>query len=360
MEFDLFYELAVPDFAGRHERQVFEETLEEIAFADGLGFGTAWLTEHHFMPQYGHSSAPDLFLAAAAQKTRRIRLGLGIVPLPYHHPLHVAERAATLDILSGGRLELGVGRGFSPKEYETFGIRTEDSRGLVDEGLEILIKAFAEPGPIDFAGRHFRFADIAVRPRPIQQPHPPLWMAAVSPESFELAARLGLGVLAGPFKPWFMVKEDIRHYRAAYARHHGDNPRCPPRVGMTLGIFCLDDGKEARAIARTNITWFYRELLRLTAPLLSRLQDGYEYYRRFGALAPLLKGGVNLPILERLGMVVAGDPEHCRKRLRTYAEAGVDHLLCAVVAGASPTDQNRQALTLLSEQVLPAFSACAS
>ncbi len=359
MELDLFYELAVPAFAGRSERQVYDETLEEIALADQLGFGTVWLTEHHFMPEYAHGSAPDLVLAAAAQRTRRIRLGQGIVPLPYHHPLKVAERAATLDILSGGRLELGFGRGFSPKEYAAFGVRTEDSRSLVDEALEVLLLAFSESGPIRFQGRHFAFEDVAVRPRVVQTPHPPLWMAAVSPESFELAARLGIGVLAGPFKPWFMVKEDIARYRAAFTRYHGPLSGKTPRVGMTVGIFCLEDHAEARRCARRNITWFYRELLRLTTPLLTKLQGGYEYYRNFGSLTPLLKGTINLPVLEHLGMVVAGDAAHCRKALATYHQAGVDHLLCAVGAGASATELTRRSLVTLAEQVRPAV-ACAS
>ncbi len=258
MHFDLFYELAVPAFARRTEPQVFAETLDEIRLADTLGFHTVWLTEHHFMPEYSHSSAPDLFLAAAAQRTSRIRLGHGIVPLPYHHPLHVAERAATLDILSGGRLELGFGRGFSPKEYRAFGIPTEESRSRVDEGLQILRMAFATAGPISHAGRHFAFEDVTVLPRPCQRPHPPLWMAAVSPESFDLAARLGVGVLAGPFKPWFMIREDIRRYRAAFAAHHGSDPDKTPRVAMTVGLFCLPDHEAARQAARTNITWFYR------------------------------------------------------------------------------------------------------
>jgi len=360
MEFDLFYELAVPSFAGRSEQQVFEETLEEIALADRLDFHTVWLTEHHFMPEYGHSSAPDLFLAAAAQRTQRIRLGQAIVPLPYHHPLQVAERVATLDILSGGRSELGFGRGFSPKEYAAFGVRTEDSRTLVDEALQVLLLAFRETEPISFHGQHFTFDNVSVRPRVVQKPHPPLWMAAVSPESFDLAAKLGLGVLAGPFKPWFMVKEDIRRYREAFARYHGADPRKAPRVGMTLGIFCLDDHAEARAGARTNITWFYRELLRLTTPILTGLQGGYEYYRKYGSLAHILKGTINLPVLERLGMVVAGDPRHCRKKLAAYQDAGVDHLLCAVGAGASSTELTQRSLKVLSEQVLPAFRPCAS
>lgn len=360
MEFDLFYELAVPGFTGRSEQQVYEETLEEIALADGLDFHTAWLTEHHFMPEYAHSAAPDLFLAAAAQRTRRIRLGHAIIPLPYHHPLQVAERAATLDILSNGRLELGFGRGFSPKEYQAFGIAPENSRTLVDEALQILLLAFHTTEPISFKGQHFCFDSIAVRPRVVQRPNPPLWMAAVSPASFELAAKLGVGVLAGPFKPWFMVKEDILRYRKSFAHYHGDSTTCIPRVGMTLGIFCLDDHEQARECARTNITWFYRELLRLTSPLLTDLQASYEYYRKFGSLGPILKGGINLPVLEHLGMVVAGNPAHCRKKLAAYQKAGVDHLLCAVGAGASPSDLNKQSLITLNEHVLPAFRSCKS
>lgn len=358
MDFDLFYELAVPAFTGRTEQQVYDDTLAEIALADKLDFGVAWLTEHHFMPEYSHSAAPDVFLAAAAQRTTRLRLGHAVIALPYHHPLQVAERAATLDILSGGRLEIGLGRGFSPKEYATFGIRSDDSRARVDEGLQILRLALTDSGPISFHGQHFDFADIMVRPRPLQAPHPPLWMAAVSPESFEIAARLGIGVLAGPFKPWFMVREDIRRYRAAFAREHGQSTAYQPQVAMTIGVVCLDDHAAARSAARTSMTWFYRELLRLTMPILTELQAGYEYYQKFGSLQAILKRSISLPILEHLGMVVAGNPEHCRRKLAAYANAGVDRLLCAIGAGAIPTTLARTIMTTLNRDVLPAFRPC--
>lgn len=360
MKFDLFYELAVPQFGGRTEAQVFRETLEEVALADQLGFDTVWLSEHHFMPEYGHSAAPDLFLAAIAQKTKRIRLGHAIVPLPYHHPLQVAERLATLDILSEGRLEFGFGRGFSPTEYKAFGVGIEHSRSLVEESLKILMLTFATRDPISFQGQHFAFDCIAVRPHIVQDPHPPLWMAAVSPESFDLAARLGIGVLAGPFKPWFMIKEDIRRYRAAFTHYHGRQSTLKPRVGMTVGIFCLQDHDQARALARTHLIWFYQELLRLTTPILTQLQAGYEYYQKLGSLRFLLKHTLSLPILEHLGMAIAGDAAHCRRKLATYAESGVDHLLCAVGAGSSPTVLTRASLDILSREVIPAFRPCAS
>lgn len=353
MHFDLFYELAVPGFAGRSETQVFHETLDELAVAEESGFRTAWAVEHHFMREYSHSSAPDLFLAAASQRTRRLRLGHAIVPLPYHHPVQVAERLATLDQLSGGRVEFGFGRGFSPREYAAFGASMADSRELVEESLTIL-RQFFSGQPVSFSGRHYKIDRLDILPKTVQQPHPPLWMAAVSPDSFELAAQLGVGVLVGPFKPWFMVKPDIERYRAAWRQHHGDAGP-PARVGMTVGLFCLDDGRRARDIAKTNITWFYRELLKTTAPVLQQLHAGYEYYRKFGSLKLLLEKTINLTVLESLNMVVAGDPQHCIERIETYRAAGVDHLLCAVGAGGSASADVIESLHTLGRQVLPHF-----
>jgi alkanesulfonate monooxygenase SsuD/methylene tetrahydromethanopterin reductase-like flavin-dependent oxidoreductase (luciferase family) len=357
MRFDVFYELSVPAFAGRSEPQVYRETLEEIALADRLGYDTAWLVEHHFMREYSHCSAPELVLAAAAQHTRHLRLGHGIIPLPYSHPVHVAERLATLDILSGGRVEFGFGRGFSPREYESFGIDMAESRSRTEESLQIIRQAFRRE-PVHFDGRHFRLNGVEVLPHILQRPHPPIWSAAVSPESFEFAAREGIGVLVGPFKPWFMVREDVRRYRADWQRFHGSGAARPdqnPRVGMTVGIFCLRDAGAARDAAREGITWFYRELIRQTYPVLERLYESYEYYRRMGRLRGLLDRAVNLTVLETLGMVVVGDPAHCIRRLEALAEAGVDHVLCAVGAGVLPTELTRESLRVIAEDVMPAF-----
>jgi alkanesulfonate monooxygenase SsuD/methylene tetrahydromethanopterin reductase-like flavin-dependent oxidoreductase (luciferase family) len=358
MQFDLFYELAVPGFAARSEPQVFHDTLAEIEAAEQHGFGAVWLVEHHFMREYSHASAPDLLLAAAAQRTQRLRLGHGIVPLPYHHPVHVAERLATLDILSSGRVEFGFGRGFSPREYRAFGAGMDESRERVAESLAILRRFFTGE-PVSFAGRHYRVEDLDILPKVVQKPHPPLWMAAVSPESFDLAAAEGVGVLVGPFKPWFMVHADIERYRAAWRAHHGGasarEAGLNPRVGMTVGIVCLEDGKKAREAAKTGLTWFYRELLKQTAPVLERLHAGYEYYRRAGALRFLLEKTLSLAVLEAAGMAVAGDPEHCIRKLEPYRAAGVDHLLCAVGAGACPPALVAESLHTLGEHVIPHF-----
>ncbi|OOG27812.1 monooxygenase [Thioalkalivibrio denitrificans] len=359
MKCDLFHELSVPPFGGRSEAQVFTDTLEELALADTLGFTTAWVVEHHFMPEYSHSSAPEMFLAAASQRTRNLRLGHAIVPLPYHHPVRVAERLATLDILSEGRAEFGFGRGFSPAEYAAFGVEMGDSRTLTEEALDVVKRCFGAE-PLSFRGRHFRFEGLDVVPRVVQQPHPPLWTAAVSPESFDLAARLGVGALVGPFKPWFMVREDIRRYRAAWQAHHGNTPPAPGqnnRLAMTVGILCLEDGARARREAKAPFEWFYRRLLGQTRPVLEKLYDSYEYYRRMGRFRGIMDRAVNLKLLDTLGMAVVGDPEHCAKRLEALSTTGVDHVLCAFGAGAMDTGIVRESMTLFAQEVLPRFAA---
>ncbi|MFZ5557934.1 MAG: LLM class flavin-dependent oxidoreductase [Pseudomonadota bacterium] len=353
MHFDLFYELAVPPHLGRSEAETYRDALAELALADRLGFRCVWLVEHHFMRGYSHSSKPEMVLSALSQRTRRLRLGLGIVPLPYHHPVHVAERVATLDILSGGRLEVGVGRGFSPEEFAVFGASMAESRELVTESLQLLRASFA-PGPLTHRGPRWRFDALDVLPKPLQRPAPPLWTAAVSPESFHWAAEQGIGALAGPFKPWFMVRHDIGRYLAAWR-----GPE-PARAGMSVGILCLEDGERAKRLAHDAFLWFYRELYRTTLPVLERLYPGYERFRELGRFRALVKLGINYTLLDTFGMVIAGDPDECERKLRVYQESGVTHLLLAVGAGAVPSELVQESLACLSTHVLPRFAAPAA
>jgi alkanesulfonate monooxygenase SsuD/methylene tetrahydromethanopterin reductase-like flavin-dependent oxidoreductase (luciferase family) len=358
MKFDLFYELSVPGFGKRTEAQVFHDTLRELETAEHCGFNTAWFVEHHFMPEYSHSSAPDLLLAAASQRTQRLRLGYGIIPLPYHHPVQVAERIATLDILCNGRVEFGFGRGFSPREYECFAANMAQSRHITSEALQIILQSFASR-PVTYSGQHFQLDNINVIPKPLQQPHPPLWSAAVSPESFSQAAQLGVGVLAGPFKPWFMIRQDIKRYQQAWKKYKASNltdgTEARPQVGMTIGIFCLEDGQQARELAKEGMEWFYRALLQQTRPVLESLYSSYEHYRHLGRYRFLLDKIVRLSLLERLGMVIVGDPQHCIKQLSKLQSAGVTRVLCAIGAGVLDTQQVEASMRVMSRQVMPAF-----
>jgi alkanesulfonate monooxygenase SsuD/methylene tetrahydromethanopterin reductase-like flavin-dependent oxidoreductase (luciferase family) len=314
------------------------------------------LVEHHFAGEYSHSSAPELFLAAASQRTKAIRLGHGVIVLPYHHPIHVAERAAALDVLSSGRLELGIGRGFSASEYAAFGVQMRDSRDYVKESLAILRQAFT--GPLSHRGRLFDFQGVDVVPKPMQRPHPPMWTAAVSPESFIWAAREGLGAMAGPFKPWFLIRQDLASYRRTWRECHGTNTPMPgqnPRFATTVGVLCLEDGSEARQLAGEAFIWYYRHLLDQTRPILQSLQETYEYYRSLGRLHFLLQRAISMRILESMGMVVVGDPDECARHIARFQRAGIDHLICAVGAGVLPTSIVQRSLRVMAKYLLPRF-----
>jgi alkanesulfonate monooxygenase SsuD/methylene tetrahydromethanopterin reductase-like flavin-dependent oxidoreductase (luciferase family) len=348
MRFDLFHELSMPPQGAASEAQAVAEWLDTLALADQLGFGCAWLVEHHFMRGYSHSAKPEILLGAAAQRTQRLRLGLGVIPAPYHHPIHSAERVATLDVLSNGRLEVGLGRGFSPREYQAFGVEMQHSRALTQETLDILRLSFMRQ-PVNYQGQNLHLENLDILPQVVQQPHPPLWSAAVSPESFEWSANEGLGVLAGPFKPWFMTRADIQRYQKRWREP------TPARIGMTLGILCLPDGKRAKQLAKPAFEWFYRELFKTIRPVLEHMYPSYEHFRELGRFRALLERGINAGLLQTFGMALAGSPAECIERLAQYREQGVTHLLLAVGAGAVPLAVAHESMRCIAEEVMPAL-----
>jgi alkanesulfonate monooxygenase SsuD/methylene tetrahydromethanopterin reductase-like flavin-dependent oxidoreductase (luciferase family) len=353
VRFDLFYEFAVPEFTGLGDREVFDNSLAEIALADQAGFDGVWVVEHHFYRQYSHSSAPETIMGAISQRTGRMRIGHGVVLLPFKHPVMVAERIATLDLLSGGRIDVGVGRGLSPLEYEVFGGSMEESRARVDEAVEILRRSWADQR-FSFDGRFWSFPEVDVVPKPVQRPHPPLWTAAVTPDSFTRAAEQGLGVLAGPFKPLFMVAEDRDRF-ATRCSELGRDPR-ELGFGMTLGVVVHEDHRRARQIAERNVRWFYEQLLRLTGPVLERGGESYRYYREELATLQALTGGTpSLDALDAAGMVIAGSPEYAIERFQKLAKTGLDHVLCAVAAGGVPHADVIRTIELMGERVIPAL-----
>jgi len=172
----------------------------------------------------------------------------------------------------------------------------------------------------------------------------------VSPETFDWAARSDLGVLAGPFKPWPMVAADVRRYRAAWRGSE------PPRIGMTVGMLCLRNGKRARELAAPAMRWFYGELLKVTAPVLESLLPSYEQLYDLGRFRRLLRFGTRPRLLDLAGLTVVGTPADCLGRLERYAQAGVTHVLCAVGAGALPTEIVRESLECIATDVLPALA----
>ena len=202
MKFGIFYEHQLPRPWGEGaELKLFQDALTQVELADRLGIDYAWEVEHHFLEEYSHSSAPEVFLAAASQRTSRIRLGHGIVLMPpgYNHPARIAERIATLDLVSNGRVEFGTGESASRAELGGFEINPERRRAMWREALEQVTNMMVmDPYP-GFRGEFFSMPARNVVPKPVQKPHPPLWVACSNRETIHLAAQLGIGALTFAF-----------------------------------------------------------------------------------------------------------------------------------------------------------------
>ena len=249
MRFGLFFEHQVPrPWHDGDEARVFAEALEQIELADRIGIDCAWLVEHHFLEEYSHSSAPELFLAAASQRTQRIRLGHGIMhTLPaINHPARVAEQVATLDILSGGRVEFGTGEGSAAAELDAFGVDPNDKRAMWEEGVRVALRCLTETPFTGHAGDHVRLAPRNVVPKPIQRPHPPVWVACTRRETIQLAAQHGIGALSFSFfdpeeaRRWV---DDYYETLATQAVPIGDAVNA--NLACVTGFFCHEDERVA-------------------------------------------------------------------------------------------------------------------
>lgn len=341
MEVDLFLELARPPGSDGSPRAAISDVHEDLIAiakaADKLGVGAIWLPEHHFLGDYSASAAPDMLLAAIARETFSIRLGFAIVPLPIHDPVRVAERFATLDILSGGRVMWGVGRGVTKTELDGFGVDPATTRTSSIDRLSDL-RRYLETGVLERGGARFELNP---------PPSPRLregWMAAVSPESFDLAAELGLGVLTGPFKPWPMINADLKRYRAKL-------PAGP--TSFTMAAYCGLDHEQARRRAGPGILWAYRRILDVTRSMMVRQVEGYEHYRKLGWVTPLLDGVLGLGVLETLGLACVGGPDHLARRLRTLRRSGIDRVSLVLGGGDLSVREVTESLELVMADVMP-------
>src|SRR5262245_43161006 len=251
MKFGIFYELQLPrPWAERSEYQLLQEALGQIELADRLGYDYAWMVEHHFLEEYSHCSAPEVVLGAATQRTRRIRLGHGIVQLPTNHPIRVAERVATLDLLSGGRVELGLGEGQGPVELHPFGRRVRDKREVWEEAVQALVPAFTRHSG-EWQGRFFDSPARNVVPKPYQKPHPPLWVACSNITTIASAGRWGMGALGFQFVSPEAARAWVNRYYASIV-HDLDKLTDYPtnaNIAMVSGFMCAPTDAEAQAKA---------------------------------------------------------------------------------------------------------------
>lgn len=340
--------------AGRSEREVIGEQVELMVAAEHSGFDSVWIAEHHFT-EYGYCGSPAVTLAAVAARTERIRLGTAVVVLPLNHPVRVAEDYAFLDNLSGGRVDVGVGRGYQPGEFDGYDVDQGASRAMFAESLDVIHRAWTEDR-FSYDGEFYRVRDLCVRPRPVQQPHPPLWMAALSPESFDLCARFGLNLMCAPVFGFDLDTgvEHIERYRRTIAQQDGAGDARDEHDVAALAItYVAETSQQARAELRDAVLWYYRTLARYIAPAGdSRPRAGFELY---GAAREFLETVDWDTTLER-GAVVCGSPAEVTDRIEALRErCGLTHYLAWTRIGGLDRARVLRSMELMGERVMPAF-----
>lgn len=356
MKFGLLYELeyARPWYPG-FERALFHQALDQIELADRVGFDYVWQVEHHFLSEYSHSSAPEVFLGAVSQRTKRIRIGHGIVLLPmaYNHPIRVAERIATLDILSEGRVDFGTGRSGTPIELGGFGIDPALSREMWEEAVKVIPRMWLDE-PFAYEGRFFNVPPRSVLPKPVQKPHPPMWVAAGSPDTFLRAGAHGLGVLCFIIGRPANLAARIAQYREAITLAEPPAGVVNEQVAGFTVTLCLDDDAEARAIGGPAALWYTHMLSSLLGDWRGQCVPGYEYYARLGEQARE-QADKDIGHLLDDGTYCIGNPEACIRTIQMYEAAGVDQIMCFMQAGRIPHDKIMRSIELFGEKVIPAF-----
>ena len=343
------YELEVRGRSAEVERETFEHIVEQCVLADEIGYSSVWFVEHHFTRGFSHSSSPETMLAALSRITTRIRLGHGVVLLPFEHPVRVAERVATLDMLSGGRVEFGTGRGASPTEYQAFRRPFEQSREIWEENLDAVLAIWeADSAPITLEGRYFSVPDVSVHPRPVQRPHPPVWVASTSMDGFRAAARRGFNLLCMPIlKGIDALADDIVEYRRTL-EENGHDP-ATRRVGMLIPWHVAPTRDEAFA-ASDAMVWYIRRQVNLVTPPDYK-DAGHAEYRLLGQLAAGKPPAEALQDLVDNSMVVVGDIEDARKHVQRVADAGATDLLCQFQVGGLAHDKVVGAMRLFASEV---------
>jgi alkanesulfonate monooxygenase SsuD/methylene tetrahydromethanopterin reductase-like flavin-dependent oxidoreductase (luciferase family) len=364
VKFSLLYEIQKQKpWTETSNEDVYHEALEQIVHADNHGWDRVWVVEHHFLPEFSHSSRSEIFLGGVATRTKNIRIGHGVVLLPFQHPIKVAEGIAVLDILSKGRVEFGTGRGLSPLEMSGFGISPNDTRAMWEESLSIVPRMWKED-IFSHEGTYWKIPPRSIMPKPVQKPHPPIWMAGNQPDSFKIAGRKGLGMLALSIGEPTRLGAAFNMYREALkgAEPVGDfiNNQC---AAFTLGL-CGDDNAESRRLAADAAKWYYglnREFSRDFASDWGSADNAPESYRYY---ARLKEKGIDIKStiydltpddMADRAMLVSGDPESCIRSVKCYEETGADELIICMQMGRIPHEKIMRSIELFSKEVMPKF-----
>jgi alkanesulfonate monooxygenase SsuD/methylene tetrahydromethanopterin reductase-like flavin-dependent oxidoreductase (luciferase family) len=366
VKFALFYEIPVArPWAPDSEHRAYEDTLEQAILGDQVGFDAFWTVEHHFLEEYSHCSNPEVLYGAIASRTERIRLGYGVrlMPKPYNHPVRTAESVAVLDLLSDGRVDFGTGRSATRIELEGFGVDPHDTREMWREAIGHVVGCWTND-TYEFAGEHWQMPPRRVQPKPLQQPHPPLWGATTSDDGHRQMGELGLGLcsFAVGVSPE-EVKKKIDIYRQAVEKCETPIGKYVHNEAATFTM-CLvaPNEADAREAARESFEWYpkvgARQIAAVAEWMAERQQElgNYDYAADMKAVAD--DGSLDLLSLEYLiesGACVLGTPDQAVEACRRYEEAGVDLLLCLVNPYKISHEQVMQTIELMGTHVIAEF-----
>ncbi|MFD3761956.1 LLM class flavin-dependent oxidoreductase [Streptomyces sp. NPDC058622] len=373
MKFSMIFEAQLVDPTPERERQVIHDCVEQAVFAEEMGFDRIWAVEHHSLTQYAHLTAPEIFLTWVAARTRTIRIGHGVVTMPfgYQHPVRVAERAAMLDVLSGGRVDVGAGRGATRQEMSMFGVRPQDTRPQTEEALRIFAAAWREPefewhGSLDIGPG-------AILPRPVQEPHPPLFMACSQHESLGLAAELGIGALVMGFSG----ADDVRAMRTVYdeaiaARDGGRfvSTEANDHFSALCPTIVLDDAERALRLGTRGQRFFAESIAHWYGggPAPTGYAEDAPAEEHVEALA---KGREELVAKLHEANIPArpvdtgtfnadhayGSAETAVAYVERLREIGVDEVMCLIQMGTVPQEACMETIRQWGEKVIPHFRA---
>jgi len=374
VRFGIFYEFQLPrPWGPDDEHRLLKEALEQVELADRLGFDYVWEVEHHFLEEYSHSSAPEVFLAAASQRTSRIRLGHGIVQLPmgFNHPARVAERVATLDLVSDGRVDLGTGESSSEAELGGYGVERATKREQWREAIDVVTRLMVEE---PFAGYDGRFVQMPPRnlvPKPLQRPHPPLWVACSRRDTIHLAATLGIGALTFSFVEADEAKACVADYYDTIASQQcvAAGFAVNPNLACVLPLMChadestaIDRGLDGSHFFGYSLGHYY--VFGMHKPGVTDVWQEFEENReRFGfsrAVAAQTGQQLGAQLMEHgLGSLrgAVGTPAQITALVRQYEAAGVDQLIFVSQAGRNRHEHICESLELFASQVMPEFRA---
>jgi alkanesulfonate monooxygenase SsuD/methylene tetrahydromethanopterin reductase-like flavin-dependent oxidoreductase (luciferase family) len=344
MKFGLFSEFELAKGSYDQVTGLYDDYIRQSCYAEEHGFDSVWVLEHHFTDLYSWCPAPEILLAAIAARTASIRLGCGVCLLPYHNPVTVAERYATLDHLCHGRLEFGIGRGTA---FEWNAFRTEpveDGRAIMYEALDVVLKCWTGEEFVH-DGAHYKISSpINVIPKPLQRPHPPIHAAITSPDSAELYGARGFEGLG------ISRVNSIGEIRAARARSSSGRGQ----VSVLADIHCAPTDREADERFSSYHKWFFTWMGRTYFTDRDALRAGAAAGNVF---VRYILGEAGFEDFKANGMVISGSPATCIKALQAYREAGVDRVICQFKLGLMPHEETMASMELFVKEVMPALRA---